>query len=320
MLHRIGYRTILAENGRVAIEHFLKYDVAAVLLDCQMPEMDGFEAASVLRKIEASGTLAHTPIIALTAHATPDDEWRCRHVGMDGFLAKPVKADAIRGVLADFLDRRGADERGRPAPTIVSSSPADVPVEVRTPRLADMPLRQQPLLPPTAEQIAAGKADGARAREHPLAPPSAAEGETTSTSRPPGAGPLPPGESDHDAGGRLDASPPAIAWARLREIAGDDALFEASLLEMFLDGVAGRRARLDDAIAAGDNELIARQAHGIRGLAGDVGATSLRDATLALERSAKAGTGATDVAAFQDVVDAIERATLEVRHRLETIT
>lgn len=88
MLERLGYRVLLAENGREAVEMVERGGVSAVLMDCQMPVLDGYEATRAIRQL--SGRVGEVPIIALTANAMEGDEMRCLVAGMDDYLAKPV--------------------------------------------------------------------------------------------------------------------------------------------------------------------------------------------------------------------------------------
>jgi two-component system sensor histidine kinase/response regulator len=95
-LERAGYRADAAENGREAIHLFAdrKYDL--VIMDIQMPEMDGFEATSRIREQESRARSGHVPIIAMTAHAMRGYRERCLDAGMDDYLSKPIKpADLI---------------------------------------------------------------------------------------------------------------------------------------------------------------------------------------------------------------------------------
>jgi signal transduction histidine kinase/CheY-like chemotaxis protein len=91
LLQRRGHTPIMVTNGREATEALLHQQVDLVLMDLQMPEMDGFEATAVLRERDRA---AHrrTPIIALTAHAMEGDRQRCLDADMDGYISKPVKA------------------------------------------------------------------------------------------------------------------------------------------------------------------------------------------------------------------------------------
>ncbi len=94
-LERLGYAVDIAENGEIAIERCRNNTYAAILMDCQMPVMDGYEATAAIRK---GGLVDRSaPIIAVTAHAMRGDEERCLEAGMTNYITKPVsKADLIR--------------------------------------------------------------------------------------------------------------------------------------------------------------------------------------------------------------------------------
>jgi PAS domain S-box-containing protein len=116
-LESLGCRADLAANGAeaVAMAQRLPYDL--VLMDCEMPEMDGFEAARAIRRGEAGGE-RRLPIVAMTARAGQGDRERCLQSGMDDFLSKPVSPQQIAGVLARFVPLRGGvpDDRAAAAP------------------------------------------------------------------------------------------------------------------------------------------------------------------------------------------------------------
>jgi two-component system sensor histidine kinase/response regulator len=97
MLAKLGYRSDVASNGREALEAIDRVRYGAVLMDCQMPEMDGFEATDELRRLEPSGR--HLPVIALTAGAMKGERERCVAAGMDDYLSKPVKLEQLAAVL-----------------------------------------------------------------------------------------------------------------------------------------------------------------------------------------------------------------------------
>jgi signal transduction histidine kinase/DNA-binding response OmpR family regulator len=91
LMEKRGYVVTVAANGRLAVEAEEKEDFDAVLMDVQMPEMDGLEATAAIRgKEKLAG--GHIPIIALTAHALKGDEERCIAAGMDGYVSKPIRS------------------------------------------------------------------------------------------------------------------------------------------------------------------------------------------------------------------------------------
>jgi CheY-like chemotaxis protein len=89
ILENQGHRVVVGANGRLALEILERQPVDLVLMDIQMPEMDGFEATRAIREREAT-TGAHLPIIALTAHAMTGYRQKCLDAGMDDYLSKPV--------------------------------------------------------------------------------------------------------------------------------------------------------------------------------------------------------------------------------------
>jgi len=94
MLENMGHRIALANHGLEALEKLESNSYDMVLMDIQMPEMDGFEATSCIRKKEKQSG-SHIPIIALTAHAMKGDRERCLAGGIDGHASKPLKADRL---------------------------------------------------------------------------------------------------------------------------------------------------------------------------------------------------------------------------------
>ncbi len=95
LLERRGYRVRLAENGREALEALREEAADVVLMDVQMPEMDGLEATRRIRGGEAGDELRLVPIVALTAHVSEDDRRRCQEAGMDAFLTKPIDPELL---------------------------------------------------------------------------------------------------------------------------------------------------------------------------------------------------------------------------------
>ncbi|MDM8348086.1 7TM diverse intracellular signaling domain-containing protein [Pseudomonas sp. sp1636] len=100
MLLKLGYRVHTADNGAEALEVLRREPVDAVLLDCQMPVMDGFATCRVLRNLP---DCAELPVLAITAHSHSGDRERCLAAGMSDYLAKPVKFEALRGLLRDWV-------------------------------------------------------------------------------------------------------------------------------------------------------------------------------------------------------------------------
>jgi two-component system sensor histidine kinase/response regulator len=103
MLRARSCEVVVANNGREAVDAWQRSGFDVVIMDVQMPEMDGFEAVAAIRAAEAAGGRARVPIIALTAHAMTGDAERCLAAGMDGYLSKPLR----RGALDEEFTRLG---------------------------------------------------------------------------------------------------------------------------------------------------------------------------------------------------------------------
>ncbi|MFK7974534.1 MAG: two-component regulator propeller domain-containing protein [Halioglobus sp.] len=101
MLAKLGCETVLASDGLEATALVAREDFDLVLMDCQMPEMDGFEATRHIRSTE--NTDKHLPIVGLTAHASEDARLACITAGMDGFVSKPYTAEALYEVIKRWL-------------------------------------------------------------------------------------------------------------------------------------------------------------------------------------------------------------------------
>ncbi len=104
LLDKMGYRAEIAANGLAALAAHAQRAYAAVLMDCQMPEMDGFETTAAIRARETT-TGIHVPIIAMTANAMQGDHARCLAAGMDDYLAKPLQPTELKTVVTRWVNR-----------------------------------------------------------------------------------------------------------------------------------------------------------------------------------------------------------------------
>jgi signal transduction histidine kinase/DNA-binding response OmpR family regulator len=103
LLEKLSYRVDVVGTGRAALDAWQRGDYDLILMDCQMPDLDGYEATRAIRKVENGGK--RTPIIALTAHAMKGADEECRAAGMDGYLSKPIDRALLKTTLAGFLGR-----------------------------------------------------------------------------------------------------------------------------------------------------------------------------------------------------------------------
>ncbi|HEX2055470.1 MAG TPA: response regulator [Nitrospiraceae bacterium] len=113
MLEQLGYQPDVVNNGREALEALDNGGYAAIVMDCQMPELDGYDTTKIIRERERAAvsgssyengsSLSHIPIIALTADALQEARDRCRAAGMDDYLAKPIRTEQLGQVLERWL-------------------------------------------------------------------------------------------------------------------------------------------------------------------------------------------------------------------------
>lgn len=129
-LEKLGFPSDVVGNGRLALSVLAARRYALVLMDCHMPEMDGFETAAAIRRMEAP--LSRVPIVAMTADAFSGDRERCLAAGMDDYLSKPVTLESLSRILARWIS--GEDEAAGAAgpPRALLSWKEDYSVGVRS--------------------------------------------------------------------------------------------------------------------------------------------------------------------------------------------
>jgi two-component system sensor histidine kinase/response regulator len=110
LLGKLGYEVTVSANGLEALQSMADAEYDAVLMDCQMPEMDGYGATREIRRRE--GGTRHTPVIAMTAAAMQGDREACFAAGMDDYLTKPIRPDALAETLTRWIT---ADDKTTPA-------------------------------------------------------------------------------------------------------------------------------------------------------------------------------------------------------------
>ncbi len=136
ILSRLGHDVEVAANGRLAVEAAMQHRYDLILMDCQMPVMDGFEATTeIRRRQEVTG--GRTPIVAMTANAMQGDRERCLTAGMDDYLSKPIRRDRLTAVLAQWVPAGGSPAQASPGASTNGATPT--PVKPKTP--ASPPIR-----------------------------------------------------------------------------------------------------------------------------------------------------------------------------------
>ncbi len=106
MLQKWGHQVVIAENGEQALQRWQDGGFDLILMDVQMPVMDGITATRRIRELEANGN-THIPIVAMTAHAMKGDRDRCIDAGMDAYVAKPFRQHELNSVLVKLFSENG---------------------------------------------------------------------------------------------------------------------------------------------------------------------------------------------------------------------
>ena len=251
MLEKLGYRVDVVCNGTEAVEALglIPYDL--VLMDCQMPEMDGYEATAVIRKQEAEAheafrencTTEHKeedkgpflgqiikykrrlPIIALTANAMKGDREKCLEAGMDDFISKPVTSNALQAILARWI--------------------------------------HSPQLPPEDTWPSEHGKEGTAMIENLISPKNVEIRDTPS----------------------LDKA----TLNNLHELSSDDPSFLSDLIHQFLDDGPGHVANIQNAVEHGDSDMLMKAAHTFKGSCRNMGALPLSDLCATLEQAGRTG-------------------------------
>ncbi|MFY9742802.1 MAG: PAS domain S-box protein [Candidatus Sulfotelmatobacter sp.] len=180
LLRKLGYDADLVANGKEAIRALQQVDYDAVLMDCAMPEMDGFEATRRIRKHQSETLNPRIPIIALTADAMIDDRNKCLSAGMSDYLAKPVESWQLSGILEKWLktSARGGDVRSPASPSPPNTGVVFNQDELLARLMGDKGLARKVItaflndapqqLRALKSKLEAGDADGARLQAHTL--------------------------------------------------------------------------------------------------------------------------------------------------------
>jgi CheY-like chemotaxis protein len=126
LLEKRGHSVTCVEDGLEAVEAVQESSFDAVLMDVQMPQMDGLEATRVIRQWEAGK--GHIPIVALTAHAMESDRQRCLESGMDAYVSKPFNVNELYATVEQLV---GLPDRSEAAGTIVSDEPPTLVIDRR---------------------------------------------------------------------------------------------------------------------------------------------------------------------------------------------
>jgi PAS domain S-box-containing protein len=249
LLEKYGHTVVVASNGRQALEQLQSHQFDVVLMDVQMPEMDGLQAARLIRQQE-QGTDRHVLIIAMTAHAMKGDREACLAAGMDDYLAKPISGTALFEKLAQFFAPQG----DAPAPNAISRAPDTADVAAVSSR------------PHTAAQT-----DSAR---DPLPGPTPRQAPAIPSPQVPGAS---------------RSRPPLVDWGTaLASVRGDPALLR-DIVHTMVQELPTLSQQLAEASRQGATDVVRRTAHTIKGILRTLGARAAYDMALEIETHPRPG-------------------------------
>jgi signal transduction histidine kinase/CheY-like chemotaxis protein/HPt (histidine-containing phosphotransfer) domain-containing protein len=256
MLDEFGCSVVLAEEGGAAVALAQQQHFDLILMDCQMPGMDGYAATEAIRRDESQRGVAPAQIVALTANVMARDRDKCVAAGMNSFLAKPFKSAELLEVLQRVADARG--------PVAAAAVAAPSPAGVAAPR-AD--LAPAPIEEPVAELA-----------------PELTDTQTNIVLETPAAGPAPIS--------RL----PVLDLEQVQAIRGlgKPMVFER-LCEMLFASSKDAFARLDAALADGNLEEVAAAAHAFKSPVNNLGGRRLADLLERCETAARDGADLTVV-------------------------
>jgi len=313
LLHKAGYSAVTADNGLQAVEAVKQTPYHLILMDVQMPVMDGFEAVEQIRRLE--GASRHTPIIAMTAHAMKGDRERCLEAGMDDYISKPLEPQELFDKIEHWTENILLFERTG------HTGELQLPAEM----LAEKVSPQSQMAPAGAETEAVDWQDfqafsfeGTALEEYfeEEAGSDNGKGDLQTEFEIEGSPSMPAAEKPSalaDLGAPVAAGPVNLPGALPRF--NHDQAFFTEMLQEFVDHLAERTQELRAALQAGDDQAVNRLAHNLKGVAASFAADPLAACALELEMCGRKK----DLENALPFVEAIERETPRLASFLEEL-
>jgi signal transduction histidine kinase/DNA-binding NarL/FixJ family response regulator/HPt (histidine-containing phosphotransfer) domain-containing protein len=269
-LRQLGCQVDSADDGQQAITRWeaSRYDV--ILMDCHMPNMDGIEAAKIIRVREATDGRSRTPILALTANARGEDYERCIAAGMDDYLTKPLTLDELRTALDRWVGRRAAHAEPEPA-TVANAEPPIAAGDPPAPDITVNEVEAMPNGPITRPETPATPADPPEST--PRSPEQTLEVSVqTATVSDAAVAPVAAEPAPADVGDALDKT--TIDYLKsLRRGDGPSVLERAA--NMYLENAPTVLEELRRAVAGGDASAVWKIAHSLKSSSASLGAKQL---------------------------------------------
>jgi signal transduction histidine kinase/DNA-binding response OmpR family regulator/HPt (histidine-containing phosphotransfer) domain-containing protein len=289
LIKMLGLDCDTVENGELALQRMAQGDLDLVLMDCQMPVMDGYTATREWRQLESSRSLPPLPIIAMTANAMAGDRLKCLDAGMDDYLSKPVDRRLLESCLALWLQRspRRADGARPPAATS-DTMRADSDASELEYMLPDSPMPTARSNPPaiagssSATALAPPRFTPARtpmptsasavvAAPAPTATPSPLPAATPATAAPP----------------LTEPTAPVLEMEVVEELRSIMGAEYQSLVKLFFEDAPVHIQRLQAAVAANDVPAMVAPAHTLKSSSANLGAIALSHAAKRIEFGAR---------------------------------
>ena len=259
ILEKLGYQADIANNGREALDALQKQQYALVLMDIQMPEMDGLEATLQYRQREKN-TGKHLPIIALTAHALKGDRERCLAAGADEYLTKPVRVPELSAAMERLLKEQKT-KPSSPSAFSTSATPSTPPTPSQSVVLNNLPnATPAKTSVPVVNSAIPTPASTLAKPQTPFAPQSVTTGYGTAVVFDPG---------------------------ELLDRVGGDTFISSRILNVFLNDSLNQIMRLKQSLMETNWVVLERTAHSIKGACSNIGGYAVRNLALHIESAAK---------------------------------
>ncbi|MGI9430281.1 MAG: response regulator, partial [Bythopirellula sp.] len=258
LLEKRGHDVTAVENGHQAVDAFQAFEFDAILMDVQMPELDGLGATATIRQLEV-GSGKRIPIIAITAHAMKGDRQRCLDAGMDAYLSKPFKPRELFASVEDFAAEKTDQLDDRPAPDLSSSASL-----FTKPPVAKKPMEQ------TDDRPAADLSGSASMFSN--APSATNNTEATEVRPAPdlsGSASLfgiapPPTDTTENQPVPAESSDAFDYTTALENVGGSEAVLR-EVVDLFCVECPKQMADIEAAFASGNKESVMRAAHTFKG-------------------------------------------------------
>ena len=285
LLEKAGHEVVVAVDGRQALEWLDRRDFDLVLMDIQMPEMDGYQATKEIRRREAETGAARLPIIAMTAHAMQGDREAALVSGMDGYLAKPIDVTNFFQVIVQVLRQVRGEDFMRLAAERSGGCPEKASPQRPEPSSGNSAV--PPPSPAEAEAEAASQRDSAIASPRDSATASSRASVTASPRQPASASPPPATKSQGppESNATKEQTPTvAIHWKTALATTGEDAGLLADLVETFLQEAPSLLQSIREGVDRADWPGARRAAHTLGGSLRYFGVERASQTAYALER------------------------------------